>query len=66
MTAKDSPGTDLTSQPIPGGASAAVAPVAVWASLGPEAAALMAGSDVWESALHQLLHPSVEGTDDSV
>lgn len=69
MTAKDPPGTDLTSQPVPGGASAAVAPETVWASSGPEAAALTAGSDVWESVLHRLLHPSegsAEGTDDSV
>lgn len=69
VTAKDPPGTDLTSQPVPGGASAAVAPAAVGASLGPEAAALTAGSDVREAALHRLLHPSegsAEGTDDSV
>lgn len=54
--------------PIPGGASAAVAPAAVWAAPGPEAAAL-AGPDVWESALPRLLRPSAgsaEGTDDSV
>lgn len=52
-----------------GGASAAVEPAAVWASLGPGAAAQEEGLDVQKSALLQFLPPpedSAEGPDDSV
>lgn len=59
----------LTPSPVPGGASAAVEPAAVWASLGPGAAAQEEGLDVQKSALLQFLPPpedSAEGPDDSV
>ena len=55
--------------PIPGEASAVVAPAAVWASWGPEAAAPTEGLDARKSAPHRFLRPSegsAEGTDDSV
>lgn len=53
----------------PGGASAAVEPVAAWVALGPEAGAPREGLDVWKSAPHRFPHlpeGSAEGTDDSV
>lgn len=51
-----------------GEASAAVEPVAVWVSSGPETRALREGLDVRKSAPHRFLHPpegSAEATDDS-
>jgi len=59
----------LTPNHRPGGASAAVEPVAAWVSSGPEAGAPKEGLDVWKSAPHRFLHlpkGSAEGTDDSV
>lgn len=66
--AKDSAHKSLTPSPLPGGASAAVEPVAVWVSSGPETRALREGLDVRKSAPHRFLHPpegSAEATDDS-
>ena len=66
--AKDSAHKSLTPSPLPGEASAAVEPVAVWVSSGPETRALREGLDVRKSAPHRFLHPpegSAEATDDS-
>lgn len=56
-------------QHLPGGASAVVAPVSVWASSGPGAGALREGSGVQRSVPHRFHRPSKDsagGTDDSV
>ena len=69
MTAEDPTHTALTPSSIPGEASAAVAPVAVWASLGPETGTPREGLDARKSAPHRVLHPpegSAEATDGSV
>ena len=66
--AEDSTHNSLTPSPLPGEASAAVEPVAVWVSWGPETRALREGLDVRKSAPHRFLHPpegSAEATDDS-